>query len=281
VWIHADLTNLTTIPVPGPPSILQVTSAPALSARGYIQNGKFVIPTPLDLDFVVDSTSYVLDGAGQIDGGDVSSQGFALLLARYPQYEHIYFNPLLIPANLDELVLDQSYGFTPAGGANTFYARCQAGRPGALDFGQMPNAVAVLPVNSTVTPPRPGLLLTEEIDISSYTLDCDGNPQGATEFLVYWKLLTVSETHDMAGAVEGLGAGENSPALRYVGVADDEPAGWAVWLTTDNGLTWCETHLLEPVSMCVRGTKFRLAFQNTSSVKRYLAHFAVLFRADV
>lgn len=279
MWIHADVANLTTIPVPGPPDIVQVTAAPPSSGTGYILNGKFVIPMPLDLDFQVDSSSYILDGAGQLDGGDVSSQGFALLLARYPQYEHIYFNPLLTPENLDELVLDQSYGIV--NGYYTQYTRCQTGRPGLVDAGQMPCATAVLGVNSRTVPSRPGYLITESIDISAYTQDCDGNPVGAREFMVYWKLLEVTETHDVAGAVAGTGAGLNTPALRYVNATNDEPPFWSVWLTTDDGATWCEVHLLEPVSMCVRGTAFRLAFKNTYAAKRYLAHFAVLFRADL
>ena len=277
MWIHVDLTNQTTVP-PSVPSIVQVASQPD-SGSGHTTNGKFVIPTPLDLDFIVDSTSYVLDGSREIDGGDVSSQGFALLLARYPQYEHVYFNPLLTDDHVDELVLDQSSGFVD--GANTFYPRFQVGRSGLTDPGQMPTATAIMPVNSTTTPSRPGFLITDEIDISSYTQDCDGNTVGAVEFMAYWKLLDISVSDDKAGAVSGVSAGLNTPVLRTVGPTDDEPTDFTVYLSTDNGVTWCEVSLLEPMTMCERGTSFRLAFRNDSATKRYLAHFAVMFRADL
>jgi hypothetical protein len=278
VWLHVDLTNHTSIP-PTPPSIVQVAEPPLEGAQGHVTNGKFVIPVPLDMDFVVNANSYVLDPANQVDGGDVSSQGFAMLLARYPQYEHVYFNPLLTSDHVGELVVDRSFAVTTSKGV--FYPRCQTGRSGMALAGQMPTATALLPVNETVSPERPGLLITTEIDISAYTEDCNGNPKGASEFMLYWKLLGATVTPDEAGASVGVAAGSNNPALRYTSTVDDEPSGFRVLLSTDNGVTWCEAGLLEPMTMCERGTTLRVAFWNESTEKRYLAHFAVMFRADL
>lgn len=265
MWIHVDMTKHTKIPSAAP-DIVQVSGDPTVPVT---TNGKFIIPTPLDVDFVVDSSSYVLNGAGQVDGGDVSSQAFAQLLARYPQYENIYFNPLITASHIAEL--DMAFGFVS--GVNTFYPRCQTS--------VMPNNTAILPLNATTTPDRPGLLVTDEIDISAYTLDCDGNPVGASQFMVYWKLLDFTVSHDIAGATIGTGAGLNTPALRQVATADDEPANFTVYMSTDAGSTWCPVGLLEPAAMCERGTSFRLAFRNDSTAKLYIAHFAVMFRADL
>lgn len=279
MWTHVDLTNLATGTLPVP--IVQVTGEP-LTGYGFTTNGKFVIPSPLGIEFPVDSSSYVLDAGGAVDGGDVSSIGFSHLLARFPMYDHIYFNPLLTSAHLAELVTDDSFYLTDRSfdPPHQYFPRLQTGRAGGADAGQMPTATALLPTNPVAAEERPGCLITTAIDISLHTLDCDGVAQGAREFMVYWQFLDFGVSHDIASNV-GVHAGENSPSVRAASKAADSPVGLSAYLTTDEGATWCEVRLLEPVSLCNRGTSFRLAFRNDSGLKLYLANFAVMFRSDV
>jgi len=199
-------------------------------------------------------------------------------------YDYIYFNPLLTSDHLAELVLDNTFYLTDRDfdPPHQYFPRFQAGRPtGSLPEGQMPTATALLPVNTVSAAERPGCLITTAIDISAYTLDCDGvTPLGASEFMVYWQFLNFSVSQDVA-ADAGIHSGENSPVLRAASKALDTPVGLSAYLSTDEGATWCEVRLLEPVSLCSRGTSFRLAFRNDSAQKLYLANFAVMFRSDL
>jgi hypothetical protein len=78
-------------------------------------------------------------------------------------------------------------------------------------------------------------------------------------------------THDVANGTV------NDPAIRSVIEPDQEPEDFKVYLSPDNGLSWCEVGLLEPVGFCDKTKKIRLAFVNRSASKIYLATYAVLF----
>ena len=263
---------------PPAPEVIQVQRVPVVgSTGGEAGNGRYIVPMPLDVDFPITSSDYLLDGAGLIDGNDVVSKGFAHLLAKFPQYGNIYFNPLLTADHVGELVLDQSFAFTDRSvvPADVFYARFQTGRDSGLgDDGQMPTHTAIYPNNASMG--RPGLIITEEIDIGPYTLDCDGNEVGTDQFMVFWKLFSFSISHDIA-ADAGLLAGTNTPALRNVEEVDQEPAGLTVYLSTDNGVNWCPVGLLEPVAFCDKTRRVRLAFRNDGTSKLFLASYALLF----
>lgn len=272
--IHVDLKSH----VLGEPALVQVQKTPEIGNATPI-NGKYILPTPDGVDFPVTSGDYVLDGSGHVDGSDLASKGFAQLLAKYPQYGNVYFNPLLTDDHVGELVLDQSVAFVDRtqDPPVSFYSRLQTGREsGGSDSGQMPTHTALLPQNDSVDPARPGLLMTDLIDIGPYTLDCGDNPVGASEFMVYWKLLGFSVTEDVAADVGAL-AGTNEPAVRSVVEVDQEPDGFTAYLSTDDGANWCEVGLMEPVSFCDKSTQVRLAFKNTSSSKVYLASYALMF----
>lgn len=268
--------------VPPAPEIIQVQRVPATGSEGQSPvNGCYTIPMPLDVDFPITQGDHILDGAGDIDGTDVVSKGYAHLLAAYPQFGNIYFNPLLTDDHVAELVLDQSYHFTdkslspPA----TFYPRFLTGREsGVDDSGQMPTHTALPPANRTVTPDRPGLIITQEIDIGPYTLDCNLNEVGTDQFMVYWKLYEFVESHDIA-TDWGADAGTNSPALRQIRETNQEPSYFSAYITTDDGANWCPVGLLEPVAFCDKTKKVRLAFRNDDFRGRrvYLACFALLF----
>ena len=267
---------------PPAPDVIQVQRVPVIGSEGAdVVNGKFIIPMPLDVDFPITTASYILDGAGEIDGSDVVSQGYAYLLAAYPMFGNIYFNPLLTSDHVGELVLDRSFHFTDKSLTPpvNFYPRFQTGREnGVADDGQMPTHTALCALNRTVTPERPGLMITEPIDIGPYTLDCDSNPVGADEFLVYWKLYAFDETHDIS-TEWGANAGANTPALRSIQETDQEPSDFSVYITTDNGANWCEVGLLEPVAFCDKTTTVRLAFRNDDPRGRkvFIASYALLF----
>lgn len=263
---------------PAAPEIIQVQRVPAIGDTTVI-NGKYALPMPLDVDFPISLSDYVLDGGGEIDGNDVVSKGFAHLLAAYPQYANIYFNPLLTGDHVKELVLDQGYHFTDKSvtPVATYYPRFQTGREsGVGDAGQMPTHTALYPLNDTVTPERPGLMITDEIDIGPYTLDCDGNEVGADQFMVYWKLYDFAVSHDIAADFGAVG-GQNEPAKRTLAETDQEPADFTVYITTDDGANWCPVGLLEPVAFCDKSKKIRLAFRNDGASKVFIASFALLF----
>lgn len=260
------------------PQIVQVEKSVELDAAGQVPiNGKYAIPVPPGIDFAVNKDSYVLDG-GVVDGGDVVSIAFAHLLAQYPQYGNIYYNPLLTAEHLDELDFDGTFVDRSGEEPVVFTARFQAGRPASdvTDVGQMPTHTALFPVNSGVTPSRPGLLITAPIDISAFTLNCDGDSVGADEFMVYWKLVGFDFSHDIA-ADFGAQAGINEPALRYLQEVDQEPDDFSAYISTDGGANWCQVGLLEPVAFCDRTKEIMLAFRNDGTSKIYMAHMAVLF----
>jgi len=253
--------------VGGAPAITQVERVPDAGV-GVPINGKYVLPIFPGAEFPITADSYVLDGGGDVDGEDVSSISFAHLLAAYPQFGNVYFNPLLTAANVGEL--DPTLAFhDPILGVDVT-PRYQSGRGPGLNDGQMPTHTALLGQNFLTTPVRPGLMISDNIDISPYAA------AGADEFMVYWKILEFSVTEDIC-ADFGVLAGQNTPAIRTVEETDQEPTGLSVYISPDNGMHWCHVGLLEPVAFCAKTTAFRVAFRSSSLDKIYLAHFSVLF----
>ena len=255
----------------GHPDIVQVERTPESGLAGATNiTGKYAIPVIKGVEFPVDTSSYVLDGGGDVNGGDVSSISYAHLLAMYPTFGNVYFNPLLTANNVDEIDFMAEFrdDFTPP---NVYMlpVRVQTGRPPAFlipgPAGQMPTHTALLPVNDTGTVQRPGLLITKEIDLTTYA------PDGADNFMVYWKLF---DFHTAPDVVNG---SQNDPAVRSILEPDQEPMGFAAYLSPDDGATWCEVGLLEPVGFCDKTKKIRLAFVNRSPNKVYVATYAVLF----
>ncbi len=259
----------------GAPEIIQVQATPNGSV---VVNGKFTVSMPLDVEFPVDSNDYLLN-AGNVDGQDITSKGFARLLASCPQYENLYFNPLLTHDHVDELDWDGVFNdVSDPANPVTFKARYQSGRgQGPPDFGQMPSHTALLPKNEGVSPARPGFIVSKVIDIGPYTLDCDGEEAGAKEFMLYWKLLNFTVSHDISGHDLGAVANTNSPALRTMQEIDPEPDGFSAYISTNGGATWCRAFWMAPLVACDPTDSIMVAFRNDSLSKRYLASFAVLF----
>jgi hypothetical protein len=216
-------------------------------------------------------------GATPINGKYVivASINYAHLLAMFPQFGHIYFNPLLTSDNVAELDLAAQFkdsSNTPPNPPVYYPTRAQTGRAtGPPDAGQMPTHTAVLGANAAVTPARPGVLISSSIDISTPT-----GGVGADEFMLYWHIYGFDVTADIT-ATFGVHAGVNTPAIRTVEEVDQEPVGFSAYISADDGINWCDAGLLEPVAFADKATEFRVAFLNTNPDKVYLATYAVLF----
>lgn len=255
------------------PQIIQVERTPVSGVAGATNvNGCYVIPVIKGVDFPIDKDSYVLAGAapGDVDGGDVSSISYAHLLAMYPMFGNVYFNPLLTYQHVLEIdpLAEFNDTFTSPPNVYMFPSRVQTGRPAVFmgaPVGNMPTHTAILPLNPHSTNPRPGVLITKEINLEPYMAD------GADNFLVYWKLYDFTFTHDVVTGPT------NDPAIRSVVEPDQEPDNFKVYISPDNGASWCEVGLLEPMGFCDKTKKIRLAFVNRSASKIYLATYAVLF----
>lgn len=250
--------------------ILQVERSPEIGDTTKI-NGKYAIEVPLgSLD--VDTSYYVLP----VDGGDITSLAYEELLARYPQFEFVAFNPLLEASDVADFdftaVLDNtSNQVLSAPYTGTFSVRAQTGRGSGADVGVSPFSTAVLTPNEQTSPPRPGLLITDTIDISAAT---GGN--GAQDFLVYWKVHQIDTSADILSDYGTL-SGTNSPAIRSQTEIAQEPSGFSVAISFDDGSTYTPVGLLQSISHCTTTTTLRLAFANTSPDKVYLATYAILF----
>lgn len=233
-------------------SIIQTEKTPAVGVtRGY--SGKFAVPIPGGASVSLDSTSYL----SPIDGGDVSSLANASLLTQYPMYSHVVFNSLLLPADI--AALDTAAVFTTTGDVTRAMV------------GTSPNTVAVLAQNSKVAPARPGVLISDTIDITLMTLGA-----GADEFLVNWTLMDLSNTDDVSSDY-GMTLGLNTPAERLLAETSPTPSGFTVYLSHDDGATYSAVTRLTPKDMGSMGTLIRIAFVNTGSTTRYLSNYSILF----
>jgi hypothetical protein len=240
--------------------IIQVEKNPDIgSVRPF--NGRFTVPIPEMVASTITDTSYVLP----VDGGDVFSLAMAAMLVQFPMYTNILFNPLLTNTDIGDLDLTGTY--------LTDTTRAQVGRAtGPLPTGQAPNMVAILNRNQYAVPAKPGLLVTDAVDITAMT-----GGFGADEFLLWWKLYDFDVTEDVTSEY-GATVGLNDPAIKNITEIDSEPAGFQVYVSNDNGATWASAARMTPVSMALFGTQVRIAFRNVSNTKkRYLAAYSFMF----
>lgn len=251
-------------------NILQGEKIPEIGeATPY--NGKYAIEIPSFVNVDMDESQPCADYILPVDGGDLYSKIFTGILASYPMYDNILFNPLLTESDMDDLDIEATL---PDGEIT----RAQYGRGlnqppyhTTTRVGTAPCSVALLPSNKSVSPQRDGLLITDTMDITTET-----SGAGAREFMVYWKIYQFECTKDV-NASNGAFSGENSPALRKIIEIDQEPSDLEVFLSVDDGDNYFPIGRLEPTAFCVAGTKIRLAFRNTGDVKYYIASYAVMF----
>ena len=222
-------------------NIIQSEKTPAIGVERAF-NGKFPVDIPVSVE--LSSTSYVLP----VDGGDVLTQSMQALLSQYPMYSHVVFNFLLTNSDIADLDMTAVFpGMAPQA------TRALVG----------PGTVCILGQNDKVSPSRPGVLITDTIDISGYG--------GADEFLLWWKLYDWNTSADVT--YDGI----NTPALRNLIEVDNEPSGLTVYISNDDGANYEEASLMTPTPLPVLGNDVRVAFVNTGTDKRYLAAYAILF----
>lgn len=265
--LHVDLGSHFTTPAVD--RIMQVDNDPLLGAVTNV-TGSYLIPSVEGTAISVSAASYVQP----VDGGDVSSQVFGQLLARFPQYSHVYFNPLLTDTDLT--AIDPSATFdvlvpaTPNPVLRSYSMRVKVGRVGAPPVGMMPNSLAVLPMT---TGGSPGLVITQNIDLTAAT-----GGVGADDFMAYWKVYTSASTPDIAGGNIGSTANTNQPSFRYLQEIDQEAANFKCFLSTNNGQSWVQVQRLTQVAFCGKTTQVKLAFVNEDPSTTYrISSFALLF----
>lgn len=260
--IYADVNRLPDNPAAEVASvILQVAPSPSVGTHTPA-NGKFVVDIP-DGVFPpsVDMDSRLINPVGDIVEGIY--QG---LLRAFPGYSNVIYNQLLTSADID--LLDPSATFPHDLGppVHAWASRFQTGTPTGGTKGVAPGSVAVLAKNLYTTPPRPGVLITKSIDITTPT-----GGLGAKSFVVYWKVYEMDVTHD----VMDHSTGTNTPSIKNWVEVDQNVV--EVFISVNNGGGYTPVTRLSPTATCDPGTDVRLAFVNHNSHKVYLTAYAVMF----
>lgn len=239
--------------------VVQVGPTPEVGL-GVVTNGKFLVDIP---DGSPVPTTIPNTLAGLLD-----PIYDGLLVGT--RYNFVQYNALLSGSGSDSNKLDMTatFPFEPGPPARYWSCRAQVGRFGApANNGLAPNSVKVLEMNGGVVPPRPGLLITDTIDISSDV------PAGVSSFQVYWKILSTTTSDDVMNYV----GGTNSPAIRTVAEVPQEPTTFEVYASTNDGAGYSRVSRMTPVTTCDVGSKLRLAFVNKGTNPVYLAAYAVLY----
>ena len=232
-------------------------------------NGKSVIPVVDGVDLSVSSASYIFGNPTPYDGGDISSQNFGALLARFPMYSYVVPNPLLLGTDLNALDLTKEFRDNTFIPPEMYPARVQTGTAGTA---VAPNSVALLPNNSYVTVPRPGCLVTASINLVPYV-----GALGTDKFMPYWKIYQMHSTQDVLQSETGITATSNTPAIRSIVEVDQEPSWLEVYMTIDDGINWDRVYRLTEIAYGINATAIRLAFLNKGPSKVYLTHYAIMF----
>lgn len=259
--IYADVNRLPDLSVNETDSvIIQVSPTPPVGTYTPV-NGKFVVDIP---DGVVpptiNETSRLINPLNNVV--DPIFQG---LLRAFPGYRNVSYNPLLTSTDLALLDTTATFPFNPGPPVQFWSTRAQTGRVG-VPAGVAPNSVAMLAENPHPNPPRPGLLITDTIDIGPAT-----GGVGANNFLVYWKVYTMMVTEDVMDYSTGI----NSPALKNLVEVQQDIVD--VYLSVNDGGGYTPVTRLSPCVTCDPGTLVRLAFVNHNPTKVYLAAYAILF----
>ena len=242
--------------------IIQVAGTPEVNTVMPI-NGKFVVDIPDGVTPpVITSASRLLDPS--VPPGILPTI-YNSLLAQYPAYGNILYNPLLNSSDIAKLDATAVFPWDPGPPIKTWASRFQTGTPLGGTKGVAPNAVAILPENGTTTPVRPGVLITDKIDIGGVV------PLGASAFVVYWKVYQMSVTNDVMNYTSGV----NTPALKNLIEVDQSLID--VFLSVDDGVGYTQVSRLTTVSTGAPGTDVRLAFINHTNSKVYIAAYAVMF----
>lgn len=259
---------------------IEGTQGEKLPGDFFGANGKFFIATPTGVPVEVSGTSTLTP---QISGSIPYeiAHGF---LERNPNYDNVLWNFFVETSDIAQL--DQtpgaptptganvSSGFLPTMVGSSLGPRFQIGRSaGPAPVGIAPNSIALLPANTkTSGTDQYGSIVFDTIDLTPFN---PLNP-GTDEVLVWWKIARAVISEDISHGYLST-AGENSPSLRRLQETAPNFAGFHVYASVDDGVSWYECKYLRPKDLAVAGTNFRLAFINEGSVKIFLLGVAVLF----
>jgi len=254
------------------------TAPTPAEGESTVSNGKFYVPVPEGVGIeVTPISSLIVPDQVTTLPGEIASQ----FLARNPMYDHVLWNFFLEATDIAALDLGPGTpsptsgnvlsGFIPTLSPGPNGPRCQVGRGSVGPTGVAPNSVAVLPRNLNRTPGTYGGLVTELLDTTPFT-----GPSGTDEVLVWWKLAEVNTQEDVLNGFNAT-VGINQPALRELVETTQEPAGFLVYASADDGVTWHECRLTEPTDLVTAGTDLRIAFVNNTEIKYHLLGFIVLF----
>jgi hypothetical protein len=258
--IYADVNRLPDAPLVETSSvIIQVAPSPPVGSSTPI-NGRFVVDIPEGVQPpLVNESSRLINPTGNI-----VAPIYEGLRRSFPRYANVVYNQLLTSADISLLDPLATFPFNPGPPAESWPSRFQTGDP---MVGVAPGAVSILPENPHTVPPRPGLLITDTIDIGPAT-----GGLGAKNFVVYWKVYQMSVTHDVMNYTTA----DNAPAIKNL-VEVDQDTEIEVYLSTNDGGGYIPVTRLSPCVTCDPGTLIRLAFVNHNPHKVYLTAYAILF----
>jgi len=251
--------------------LIEVGKSPELGEQMLV-NGRYLLPVPEGSDLDIEPGAKVIsdDLANPYAPESLVFQAFEGLLAQYPMYGNIVYSPNILPEDVEDY--DLGAGLTEVGPPMLAHkSRAQLGRVPGPQEGNAAGSTLVLPQNNTVDPPRPGLLITDTLDIAPFVDDC-----GADEFMVWWLITTIDTTEDIMTDF-GFQAGTNEPALRVFNFIEQEPDGLDVLLSVNDGAAYFKVHRLEPIAFCEPASKLRLAFLNRTDQKYRILGWAIMF----
>jgi hypothetical protein len=238
--------------------VVQVAPTPRIGTQTNV-NGKFFIdvpegvpvPDPLPTS-LTDLTDAIYDG----------------LLSLYPRYGFIHYNPLLTGSDSGKLDPTAVFPYDFGPPLRTWEVRSQLGRFGApSDNGLAPNGVKVFSQNSSVVPARPGLVVTDTIDISTDV------PAGVTDVMLHWCVTS----HLLSADVMSYVSGTNTPAMKSAEEVTQDPTSFEAYVSMDDGASYQLLRRMVPFTSMVAGTHLRLAFVNRGNTPITLVSYALMY----
>lgn len=233
--------------------------------------GRFAYPLPEGVDLPLDSSAHFFPR----DGRDVATSAFAEMARKLPGVSGFYVNPLLTPSDAAELDDDGVLVDDSTKPSSRLPARFGSGRRPGPHEGMLGCSTFLPAANRSVTPPRPGLVVTRPIDLAAALPRCGGRITYPTSLRVYWRLQRLEATHDVSsevGSVRGEVVGQ-----KWVTELSSHPAGFKAYLSAD-GKSFCQVGLLDPVRPCDQPDRVVLAFRNDSPDQRLnLVYYGLFF----
>lgn len=232
--------------------------------------GRFAIPLPAGVELPLDGSAHLFPR----DGKDVTTSAFAELARQLPGVSGFYVNPLLSAADVAALDFDGVLVDDSVRPSARLPARFGSGREPGPEGGMLGCSTFLPGVNSAVSPPRPGLVVTKPIDLRSNLPVCRGKVVYPARVRAYWQLQRLETTLDASsdvGAMRGEVVGQ-----KVMTELSHHPDGFAAYFSVD-GKSFCKVGLLDPIQPCDRLDRVVLAFRNDSPLRLHLVHYGLFF----